>query len=86
MLSKKCGGLGLQVLKEQNKAYMMKLEWGLINRRDGLWVKFIRNKYKCREDLLPKLIERQGSNTWQGINNSWKEVEEGCQVDRSVKE
>ena len=59
----------------QNKAYMMKLGWKLMNRRDDLWVKVIRSKYKCGNDLVPVIDhKRPGSNNWLGIRNNWIEV------------
>ena len=53
------GGLGLRKMKVQNKAYMMKLGWKLMNRRDDLWVKVIRSKYKCGNDLVPVIDHKR---------------------------
>ena len=63
---------------------MAKLGWNLIHRKDDLWVKVIRSKYRCGGDLLPTIdIERKGSNVWSDIKNSWKYVEAGIEVDTS---
>lgn len=79
----------MRKMKEQNQAFMMKLGWKLINRRDDLWVNVIRTKYKCGNDLKPRIDEgRTGSNTWLGIRNNWKKVKENIVVDvpnQSVK-
>ncbi|XP_028786509.1 uncharacterized protein LOC114742412 [Neltuma alba] len=78
---KKNGGLGLKHLRHQNQAYMAKLGWNLINRRDALWVKVIRTKYRCGSDLIPTIDhERPGSNIWKGIKDAWKYVQEGVQT------
>lgn len=35
----------------------------------------IRNKYKCGEDLLPKINRKiRGSNVWAGIKDIWEKV------------
>ena len=31
---------------------MMKLGWTLINRRDALWVKLLREEYRCGDDII----------------------------------
>ena len=40
-------GVGLRHMKECNKAYTIKLAWGLIEQSDALWVKALKIKYKC---------------------------------------
>ncbi|KAF7825106.1 putative ribonuclease H protein At1g65750 family [Senna tora] len=66
--SKQNCGLGLRHIKEQNKAFMVKLGWGLTEKKDELWAKVLR-AYKCGNNLIPRL--------WKGIANSWKHVEDG---------
>ncbi|KAK4275693.1 hypothetical protein QN277_018732 [Acacia crassicarpa] len=79
---KKNGGLGLKHLHRQNQAYMMKLGWNMMKRRDDLWVKVLRSKYKCGEDLVPRInTTRLGSNAWSGIKKSWEAVMEGTLMD-----
>ena len=54
---------------------MIKLGWGLINRRDSLWVNLMREKYKCGSKLIPVIDKsRVGSHVWQGIKNNWGRV------------
>ncbi|KAK4280376.1 hypothetical protein QN277_012007 [Acacia crassicarpa] len=79
---KKNGGLGLKHLYRQNQAYMMKLGWNMMKSRDDLWVKVLRSKYKCGDDLVPTInCARLGSNAWSGIKKSWEAVMEGSLVD-----
>ncbi|KAF7824072.1 putative ribonuclease H protein At1g65750 family [Senna tora] len=51
--TKHYGGLGLRHVREQNKAFMVKLGWGLVNQKDALWARVLRAKYKCGDDLIP---------------------------------
>ena len=37
--SRRKGGLGMRHLKERNQAYMMKLGWNLITRKDDFWLR-----------------------------------------------
>ena len=46
-MRKEVGGLGLRKAKLQNNAFMIKLGWSLINRKDALWVQLMREKYGC---------------------------------------
>ncbi|KAF7812112.1 ribonuclease H [Senna tora] len=76
--SKQNGGLGLRHIKEQNKAFMVKLGWGLMEKKDALWARVLRAKYKCGNDLVPTISKPQNSSRlWKGIANSWKHMEEG---------
>ncbi|XP_028776836.1 uncharacterized protein LOC114733531 [Neltuma alba] len=75
---KEDGGLGLRTARKQNDAFMTKLGWGLIKRRDALWVRFLREKYKCGEDVIPRIDERRaGSQAWKGIKKNWKNTMHG---------
>ncbi|KAF7833203.1 putative ribonuclease H protein At1g65750 family [Senna tora] len=52
----KCfGGTGLRRLHSMNLALLMKLGWGIINKKDDLWLKVLRSKYKCGSEMLPKM-------------------------------
>lgn len=74
---KEWGGLGLRSARMINHTSLMKAGWHLTTRREDLWVKVVKAKYKCGSDLVPKISrERGGSNFWRGLCNSWKEVEE----------
>ena len=53
-----------------------------MNRRDDLWVKVIRSKYKCGNDLVPIIDhKRLGSNNWLDIRNNWNEVMNDTSID-----
>ena len=81
---KKKGGLGLRHAQLNNKAFLMKLGWQLISRRDALWVQVVRNKYQCGTDLIPCMDSRKpSSNTWQGIKNVWDKMREGMVVNNN---
>ncbi|XP_028802470.1 uncharacterized protein LOC114757563 [Neltuma alba] len=76
--SKEEGGLGLRNARKQNKAFMMKLGWGLVNRRETLWVKLIREKYKCSNDILPTIGRKKvESQAWKGVRQTWALTEKG---------
>ncbi|KAF7815394.1 putative ribonuclease H protein At1g65750 family [Senna tora] len=76
--TKQYGGLGLRHVREQNKAFMVKLGWGLTNQKDALWARVLRAKYKCGDDLIP-VIDRNNSASrlWKGIADAWKYVQDG---------
>ncbi|CAN1135031.1 Putative ribonuclease H protein At1g65750 [Linum perenne] len=42
---KNLGGLGLRSARELNRAFLMKLVWGVLSRPDELWVKVLASKY-----------------------------------------
>lgn len=73
---KKFGGLSLRSARDMNTSFMMKVGWNLCARKNDMWVKIIRSKYKCGEDLVPMInTRRQGSNLWRGICKNWNLVE-----------
>lgn len=76
---RKCeGGLGLRHAASQNAAFMMKLGWGVIRKRDALWVQFMRDKYKCGDNVIPKVIKRRNSSqAWKGIYSNRDKVCQG---------
>ena len=52
---------------------MMKLAWGLIDRRDALWVQVMRAKHGCGEDAIPIVqLHASSSNAWRGISSVWE--------------
>lgn len=74
------GGLGLRSSRLQNKAFMMKLGWGMANKHDALWVKFLREKYRRGTDIMPKVERRkEGSQVWKGISQAWESVLKGLE-------
>lgn len=71
-LSKSQGGLGLKDLKQQNKAYIMKLCWGILTKPDTLWVRCLRSKYRCGEGRYPFIQKsQQMSMVWRSIVLMW---------------
>lgn len=72
------GGLGCKDLHSFNKALIMKLGWGLIQDSEALWVRVLRNKYKCEGGIIPSVAKgNQCSELWRGICTTWKEVLKG---------
>lgn len=72
------GRLGIRHLRGANQAFVMKNAWGLINRRDSLWVKILRSKYGCGDDVISLVKNRcNTSNLWRGICNLWDKFYEG---------
>lgn len=57
---KRNGGLGFRNLHESNKAFIMKLAWGLINTPQAFWVRILKDKYGCGE-------KRNASTTWRSV-------------------
>ena len=73
---KKIGGLGLRHARNVNLSFMSKLGWGLIHKRDELWVQVLRSRYNCGADLIPRVqLKRNCSNIWKGICAAWSNVE-----------
>ena len=79
--SKECGGLGLRHASLQNKAFMMKVGWGFVANKDGLWARVIRSKYNCDKDLMSNTrLGKIGSRVWSGIKNIWENVQNGIEI------
>ncbi|KAL4316716.1 hypothetical protein AHAS_Ahas15G0312900 [Arachis hypogaea] len=53
----------------------MKLSWGLIHDRDKLWVKVMRAKYDCSEDILLKVQHRSGMKLAVDLHIPYLEIE-----------
>ncbi|RYR56984.1 hypothetical protein Ahy_A05g022723 [Arachis hypogaea] len=69
-------GLGVRHAKDLNRAFMMKVGWGLIEKKDSLWSKVLRAKYSCGNDIIPLIRRRKNeSNLWKGICSTWKDVQ-----------
>lgn len=78
--AKDFGGLGLRQSVLVNKASMMKVGWNLINKKDDLWVKVLRSKYGCGEDMVPRITHKtDASNLWRGICSYWSHVEKNLE-------
>lgn len=68
------GGIALQKAKVMNQSLLIKVGWGLINRKDSLWARTLKGKYGCGFDVFPKIICTScKSNLWSGIGKVWKE-------------
>lgn len=50
----------LEDMKWCNKAYMMKLAWGIIEQPEALWVKVLKNKYNCGPLRIPNVRRKRG--------------------------
>lgn len=69
------GEVGIRKAKLMNRALLMKIGWGLIARKDSRWVRMLRSKYGCGEDIVPKVQRRnQNSNLWLGVCKIWNKV------------
>ncbi|XP_057760081.1 uncharacterized protein LOC130980412 [Arachis stenosperma] len=65
---KNSGGLGIRHAKDLNHAFMMKMGWGLATKKDCLWARVLRSKYKCGNDIIPVVGRKKNdSNIWKGI-------------------
>ncbi|KAL4376042.1 hypothetical protein GQ457_02G042600 [Hibiscus cannabinus] len=61
------GGLGFRDLHKKNKAFLMKIGYGLILNNDSLWVQVLKTKYRW-DEVLPMSIDRPSSSRlWKGI-------------------
>lgn len=59
-----------------NKAYLMKLGWGLISQKDALWAQVLCYKYGCGNLMIPVMKSgSQISHLWRGILQQWPMVE-----------
>ena len=75
--TKDIGGLDLRHCRTMNSAFMMKAGSGLIQKPDALWVKVLRSKYKCGEDIVPLVHRKQSdSNLWKGICSRWRKIKD----------
>src|SRR3954464_6482629 len=64
------GGLGLKDLRTMNKAFLLKIAWGLLNDEEAFWARVLCAKYNVPEmihcDSLPHL---NGSHLWKSIRS-----------------
>ncbi|KAJ1389959.1 Ribonuclease H domain [Sesbania bispinosa] len=69
------GGLGFKSLCDFNQSMMMKLGWGLVHSPEAYWVRILRSKYHCGEELIPRVSNRpKESLTWCGIRQTWPHI------------
>ncbi|CAN1754104.1 Putative ribonuclease H protein At1g65750 [Linum perenne] len=77
---KKLGGLGLRSARELNKAFIMKIVWGLIDRPSELWAQVIISKYLKKTEGGYVLARKTGfSAVWRGMMKVWPNVIDGIQ-------
>ncbi|XP_061351083.1 uncharacterized protein LOC133296147 [Gastrolobium bilobum] len=78
---KKDGGLGLRDQVKINKAFSMKLGFGLISKVEDLWVKVLKAKYKVNDAMIPNIpVSKNASNAWKGIQQVWGQVQMGARI------
>ena len=72
MNAKKQGGLGFKNLWRQNKAFIMKICWNLLMKKDSLWAQCIWSKYNCGHSTVPKVSKkRNSSSVWKAVVGVW---------------
>ncbi|CAN1129038.1 Putative ribonuclease H protein At1g65750 [Linum perenne] len=77
---KNLGGLGLRSARDLNKAFLMKIVWGLVSRPTELWAKVLISKYLKQSDNGYTLARKKGfSRVWRGILKVWPLVTNGLQ-------
>ncbi|KAF7826851.1 ribonuclease H [Senna tora] len=61
-------------LGEMNKAFIFKVAWQLINNKDTLWVKILKNKYRCntKPGAMVKAKDSD-SRLWREISKVWQD-------------
>ncbi|KAF7827295.1 putative ribonuclease H protein At1g65750 family [Senna tora] len=71
---------GLRHVKLQNAAFMTKVGWGLVNQKDALWVRVLRSKYRCGDDILPEMkVSSNSSRLWRAVVRNWPHVNDGIE-------
>lgn len=54
---RECGGLGIRILQEKSKLFLMKFGYKLVTNTNKMWVQVLRNKYKVN-GILPDNIHQ----------------------------
>ena len=69
---KATGSLGLWHVEDINMAFMTKIVWGLIHKKDELWARVVRAKYGCGDGVIPCVRSQHVcSNLWKGVHKDW---------------
>lgn len=72
---KNWGGLRLRSARLINQMALMKVGWNLIEDKEDLWVRTLKSKYRCGEELIPRIDKgRMGTTFWRGLCHSWPQV------------
>jgi len=75
---KEVGGLGLRKMDGMNRAFIMKLAWGVFQNSKSLWVRVLRSKYFKEQELIPyPQAKQRDSVLWKGICKVWPFVTQG---------
>ncbi|CAN1126818.1 Putative ribonuclease H protein At1g65750 [Linum perenne] len=79
--NKDCGGLGLKMSKQLNRAYMLKLAFTFLQNPDALWVRVLQSKYfkEVGEALIPCHKSAQ-SPIWRAICKEWPTMLQGSRA------
>lgn len=73
----KCeGGLGIRKATQMNKALLSKLGWRLLNEKESLWARILRNKYSIGDTHNISWLKPKGtwSSTWRSVGMGLREV------------
>ncbi|CAN1822064.1 Putative ribonuclease H protein At1g65750 [Linum perenne] len=77
---KRLGGLGLRTARDLNKAFLMKIVWGLLRHPSDLWVKVLTGKYLKKTSEGFVLARNSGfSAFWRGVMKVWPNLVNGLQ-------
>ena len=58
-------GIGIRHERDVNYAFMMKIGWGLVEKKYSLWVCVLGYKYNYGNDILPEVDKKNSSsNLW----------------------
>lgn len=75
---KRIGGLGFRDLGAFNKAFLMKISWGMVDNVDDLWARELKRKYNFGNDILPVVqCQANSSGKWMGVCSTWCHVKDG---------
>lgn len=70
------GGLGIKDMKIMNKAFLMKIGWGLVTNSKSFWV--LKFKYlTIDQHILYDLSKQNCSNLWKMIQQIWNDIKKG---------
>ncbi|KAJ1408036.1 LINE-1 reverse transcriptase isogeny [Sesbania bispinosa] len=58
----RCGGLAIRNARAMNSAFLMKLAWKVNTSHDDLWVRVLKGKYNCGNNLVPIMPKPTGDN------------------------
>ncbi|KAE8690078.1 hypothetical protein F3Y22_tig00110927pilonHSYRG00028 [Hibiscus syriacus] len=70
----KQGGLGFQNLANLNEVFLTKIAFNILAKKDHLWVRLIRAKYKCSGGIPDVIQSTRCSTLWRGLATVWTDV------------